>query len=69
MQKIHRYSEYRGCLLADGSCYNNANQLLGFVNVKDATAGDADEAYLGKAVVQVMLVDRSFKGEPQTLHM
>jgi hypothetical protein len=41
-------------MLADGRCFNNRNQLIGFVNANDATAGTSSEDYLGKAVVQVM---------------
>jgi len=41
-------------MLADGRCFNNRNQLIGFVNANDATAGTSNEDYLGKAVVQVI---------------
>jgi len=41
-------------MLADGRCLNNRNQLIGFVNANDATAGTSSEDYLGKAVVQVL---------------
>jgi hypothetical protein len=47
---LDREKEYRSCITKDGTVYNNAGQIIGFVNRDTNEAGSASEMYLGCVV-------------------
>src|SRR3990167_8061168 len=36
---LDRYNNYRGFISADGTCTNNANQVIGYINIDENQAG------------------------------
>lgn len=40
---LDRYNDYRSYISPDGTCTNNANQVLGYINIE---ANEAGSAYL-----------------------
>jgi len=45
-----RYSNYRGYIAEDGACYNNRDQLIGYVNDSNGEAGSTELEFLGRSV-------------------
>ena len=45
-----RYSNYRGYIAADGACYNNRDQVIGYVNADSGEAGSSQLEFLGRVV-------------------
>merc|ERR1712063_15632 len=44
---LDRYNDYRAFISPDGTCTNNANQLIGYINIDESQAGSGDSEYLG----------------------
>ena len=45
---LDRYNNYRGYIAADGTCYNNKQEVIGYISVRESgegQAGDAEERY------------------------
>ena len=38
---LDRYNDYRAYISPDGTCANNANQIIGYINIDSAEAGSA----------------------------
>mmetsp|Transcript_15594 Transcript_15594/g.44235 ORF Transcript_15594/g.44235 Transcript_15594/m.44235 type:complete len:229 (+) Transcript_15594:230-916(+) len=47
---LDRYNNYRGYIAYDGTCYNNRQEIIGFISCGESgegQAGDPEERYLG----------------------
>eukprot|EP00008_Paramoeba_atlantica_P006046 CAMPEP_0201487754 /NCGR_PEP_ID=MMETSP0151_2-20130828/15210_1 /ASSEMBLY_ACC=CAM_ASM_000257 /TAXON_ID=200890 /ORGANISM="Paramoeba atlantica, Strain 621/1 / CCAP 1560/9" /LENGTH=227 /DNA_ID=CAMNT_0047872899 /DNA_START=35 /DNA_END=718 /DNA_ORIENTATION=- len=47
---LDRYNNYRGYIAYDGTCYNNRQEIIGYISVNESgegQAGDPEERYLG----------------------
>lgn len=44
---LDREKDFRAWIEEDGSCFNNMNELIGFINFEDKSAGSVDEMMLG----------------------
>lgn len=42
-----RYNDYRAYISADGTCTNNAQEILGYIEMSSGEAGSAEGQYLG----------------------
>ena len=47
MNILDRYKDYRGCITQDGTCYNAANEVIGYIDFETQQAGSVDSEYLG----------------------
>lgn len=45
---LDRYKDYRGCIAEDGTCYNSAGEIIGYMDLNSGEAGSVDSEYLGK---------------------
>jgi hypothetical protein len=48
-----RYGELRSYITKEGTCVNNRQQVIGFINFLEGTAGSIDEEYLGQCIDQL----------------
>merc|ERR1712100_981580 len=44
---LDRYNDYRAYISPDGTCTNNANQIIGYINIDSSEAGSTEQEFLG----------------------
>jgi len=44
---LDRYRNYRGYISAEGTCYNNVGQIIGYIDAGSGQVGSSDQEYLG----------------------
>eukprot|EP01095_Lingulamoeba_sp_RSL-Kostka_P001559 TRINITY_DN1222_c0_g1_i1.p1 TRINITY_DN1222_c0_g1~~TRINITY_DN1222_c0_g1_i1.p1 ORF type:complete len:193 (-),score=64.76 TRINITY_DN1222_c0_g1_i1:45-623(-) len=54
---LDRYNDYRSCIKEDGSCYNNCNQLIGFIDFDSYCAGSINDEFLGTINSDYQIID------------